>query len=393
MTSKLVLGSTGEEVSSLQKSLKMAGYGEYITQDGVFDEGTSKSLLMFQRAMKYEEASPYRPEPYSTVFVSAGPLYDTSGNRTKMVVPEGFYIYTGETGDGRSNIKLFDGSLQGSVQSSQIYRKRPYAYYVTFSKIRQYFRTDPDYRYDWYKKAKEGPKVSQIIGNIRGSTSGLVNTVGNITGVARGYIQDTFASIGMVTSWIQNLVGRSIDTITEDDIYIVDLTKTQVVIALPMIPSSVNISGGANWTDATPTGRTAGYHGYNYTQDRSVNFGVDLYLRDFDSKDSYQQCINNLIALSYPEYESGIVKPPLCYVNLPGQIKFTGYCTSSMPQYDGDIVEKVYSHARFTLGFKSISDIPYTAQDIRDGQEFFTNGYGGSVGGMQASNISAINQF
>lgn len=376
---KLVEGSTGEEVKVLYESLVRAGYGDLLKKKDTFDEGMRNALLLFQRANNYEEADPYIPDNYSTVFVEKGPLFDPSGdssqsNKVKSTIEAGFFTLLGpsET-EGRSLIRNAAGNIRGEIPSSRIYKKKAFCHTQTWRRFRMNRNADPDYRTTLSETIKT-INPARVVATIKGSFNSMIGQVTYRAGEIRGFIEDTFSSIGMVTNWISGMDRTNYDKITSEDIYIVNLTTTRLIIALPMVPDSVSVNMQSNWSSAIPVGRTAGYHGYNYTSDRTVSFRIELYIRDFTSKEDYQRCINELMALSFPGYESNNVVPPRCYVNLPGQIKFIGYCTNSSPSYDGDLIEGVYSHTSFNLAFTATADVPFSCDDVKTDGVFSVSG-------------------
>lgn len=77
--------------------------------------------------------------------------------------------------------------------------------------------------------------------------------------------------------------------------------------------------------------------------------------------------VNLFKALEYPEYRSGVVVPPNCYINLYRGIRFAALCTQVDVTWHGDIKDNMYTHADVNLSFRNTVDTPYTATIVEAG--------------------------
>lgn len=394
MSRVLTLGSKGLDVSYLQSKLT-GKYSEYIDKQGEFTYGTLKALTLYQRDEKYEEASAFSPSVGMELFVAGGPLFEPSGDssessRISSTIEDGFYLYQGKSQTaGRSLIANPDGSGAGEVPSARVYKKKAFCGNQTWARFRQNAKADASYRYKLYDNLKSIPKPSQIVGTLRGLPSNVLNPIGDFANIARGYIQDAFASLGFAESFIRGIKGDAVAAGSSEDLMIVNLTSEQTVIMLPTVPDSVSVSRSAYWMSEVPQGRTAGYHGFQRLSDSSVSFSVTLNCRDFVSVESYEKMRRNITALSYPDYNNGVVLPPSCYVSLPSGIKFVGYCTRSSPSYSGDIIDGYYSTVSFNLDFTAVSDVPFSSKSVMEGEEWWSQPYHEAIATKSEADLQA----
>lgn len=377
---KLSLGIRDEQIKTLKDELIAEGYGQFLSSENktdkdydLFNDNLRKSLTLFQKENNYEEAVPYTPKVGDSVFVVAGPTYEVSpdsiqAKRRKRNIENDFYKV--KRIEGKYYIILVDGK-ECKIEEGRVYKRKVFCDVKTWEKLKQKVRDNPN-RTDVYDNLKSGTTATSIVATIGSTFAEGINIVDNITSKTQAVVRDIVSGVGAITSIATNLFRDAPDFEMKGKIVsIANITdpNNSIILYLPIIPDSVNVNHSVKWNSETPMGRTAGYHGYYNTSDRSVSFSVDLYIRDFEDVETYQKAINFLLALTYPLYDSGKIIPPRCYVSIFGQLKFCGYCTSNNPSYKGNIVDGVYSHTSFSLNFTATSDVPFSTSDVfNDGE-------------------------
>ena len=145
---------------------------------------------------------------------------------------------------------------------------------------------------------------------------------------------------------------------SDSGLFIMNLvTSTQIDI--PCRPEEVNDTISVLFEGETPRGRSIGYTGYTSTENRVVNVTIKLHVDMV--KGALEDLVNKFKALEYPNYETGMVIPPNCYLNLYRGIRMTALCTQCDVLWHGDIKDSAYTHADVSLTMRNTVDIPYTA--------------------------------
>lgn len=153
--------------------------------------------------------------------------------------------------------------------------------------------------------------------------------------------------------------------------YIVNIL-TGTVVEIALLPDEVSENYGAEIEPTPIMGRSSPIMGYSGGGPKTVSLSLILY--DDYCKDGIIQTVNNLKALSYPEY-SNIVEPPNCYVRIGDFIKLYGVCTSvgvswSKPiRKDHVSGEMTYIKADVSLEFQNCVSTPFSATSVERGRD------------------------
>lgn len=333
MPSSQSLGSRGEEVTELQNQLIAAGYGSLLPNgaNGDFDEATQNALQAFQTAAGISE----KQNVGTTLSVGS------------EVTFRGGSVYVSSDAENPS-------ASRGSSKVKITIVNDKYGPHSVHAVSTDCSYGDPNYVYGWVNPsdldlsggAMCGPKTWEALRKVQQP-------------------DPPKPEIAVVDAAIA-IISKVLSPSDPADIFIMNLV-TGTRIDIPATPSEVSDSVSVNYESETPRGRSVGYTGYTNTENKTVSFSVRLFgeliddpIRG-DSQNNLESIVNKLKALEYPKYQSGVVIPPNCYVNLYKGLKFSALCTSVDVVWGGPIKQSGYTYADVSLTFRNVVDSPYQA--------------------------------
>lgn len=275
------------------------------------------------------------------------------------------YITSGQDSEYFDEVNL-TGSTRGAGKGSfsNNWKKQPIQTFTNYGV--SYFKyVNPA---SWLNINGKVSKAFDVIErNIQASTALVGTFLNNITNAVE-MIDTPWLNVNDPFIKIYNLT--SLDNV--DANYIEEKEKGNF-ITLPVRPDSISDNISAAFEKETPRGRTASYWGYNSTGDRELSFSVKLYRIEIDGykqgekrTKEFLNILKKCKALCYPEFEGkyGTVSQPYCYVNINNFLRFMAICTSVTMNYEGDLIDGIYSIATVSFNFTAITDTPLSMSDV-----------------------------
>jgi len=141
---------------------------------------------------------------------------------------------------------------------------------------------------------------------------------------------------------------------------------------IEMLPEEFSESNNADLQNIDITGRSSPLIGYAGGGPKTVS--INLPLHDDLCSLGIVQTVNNLKALTYPEY-GGSIEPPKSYLRVGTFFKIFGACESCdvtwRKPYREDHVsgEMTYIYAEVSLSFTNVVEVPFSASSVQGGKD------------------------